>query len=717
MRSTPQHQTDISTRQPPLAWLSRLVERLALPPVLTSIVLAIILAVLAGWLAITLSRAYYAVAPYHYDSASYRLQSVQFHDMLQAEGFLTTFLHALQTKDSLDVSLRLLFAPGFLLNRFGHLAVLLPFMSVWIFLVIRYIFLRTGSLLLGLAAVAFLFTFPLMYSPNQGIADYGKDTLATWLLGSAIVTWMLSQTLTRSRWAALSGLFLGLLVMQRSVAAIYAALLFLPPFFWAVYRRIRQDGWLLALARIVAFVAPAVLLGGIVILMQWQLLYKYYFVAGYGYGTPARVARYLLSGLRSGVGPAAIVLLLIYVACLFSISDWRQQLGEIVTAGWMLIGLPFLVMATSAFYFGFFPIWTVLLIVFLATVLPRGQRAWSAGWFVGILLTAALVMSVLQYHFSSIAAGKLAERDVHIRQLYDNLANILLAQPEPRAYALLFDEIDGPFLNQVIFDRGIRLNRPVAYMTIHDSYERATLGDLTPQQIASYNMHRLEQYAGAIAVTYCDPNNVLKQPQFLSDGQLLAAPAAVAMSSYLLNSSHWRVVHKLDAPYGCLYVYQYSAQPLTEVERWQGVESYHALADIPLTLAVAPSVRMYTYTSRYQPEEVNGIYYQWLPSGKGGLHLTLFSDKARTVIFRAHAVPGPDRKDALRTLVVSDAGQETALRVDSEQDIQVQFDLQPGLNQVDLYVQEPADNKAHNRADTRELMLLLGSPHLVAGAD
>lgn len=724
MRTIVPLQADPSARPSFLERLIQQLYRVRIPPLLIIMSLAMGLAAMAGRQAVKVSRDYYAIAPYHYDSASYRMQAVRLHETLKSKGMAHALRQSLQAKDSVDMTLRLILAPRFLLHPYGHLVVLLPFMSVFILLAGWYVFTRTNSLLLSIATFALLFAFPFIYDPYMGIADYWKDNLATWLLGSAAVAWLLSNMLAERRWAFLCSLFLGLLVMQRTAAAVYAGMLFLPLFLWAIYQRLRLDGPRQALARIGVFVAPATLLSGLLAVIQWQQLYKYYFVVGYAYGTPALIAQYLAHPIHElGLPPIVVVAVIcvMYLLYLISGSSRKQQRDEIIVASWLVVGLPLVVILSSGFYFGFYAVWPVLLIVLLATLIPRSLSITNSRLFALVLLIVASASSVFQYHISVAKGRLLAESRVGQRKLHQDVANIIAAQPEPRSYGLFFDEDEGPFFNHVFFDHGILLPPPAGYMSVHDTYYRAEFGDLTAQEIIDLNIRNLEQQAGAIAVAFCEPKDILKQPLFLSDRQLfssdeqpLAIPVAIALNDYLLQSPRWRAISRLNSPFGCLYAYKYSAQTLTETEKWQDLAFHKSLTEIPLTFSLAPGVRIYDYRSRYQPEQVNGIYQQWLPSGVGGLRLTLFSDRARAVALQARAAIGPAGKDAIQTLVMANGQTETSLPLSSEQEIHIKLELHPGLNNIDVYVKEPTDNLAtQNSASARELMLLLVSPRIV----
>src|SRR5436309_8896935 len=123
MRTITSLRAESPTKPSPLELLIYRLYRLSIPPLLIGIVLSIGLTATAGWLAVRLSRSYYTIAPYHFDSAAYRIQAVLFHRTLASKGITAALSQSLQTKDSLDLSLRILVAPGSLLDPYGHMVV------------------------------------------------------------------------------------------------------------------------------------------------------------------------------------------------------------------------------------------------------------------------------------------------------------------------------------------------------------------------------------------------------------------------------------------------------------------------------------------------------------------------------------------------------------------------------------------------------------------
>jgi hypothetical protein len=576
-------------------WMMQKASRMNVPPLAVSLLIAFLLTALAGLVAVRLSQGYYAVGPYHYDSATYRLSAYQFYHLFQSQGLMTALTQALQSKDALDITFRLLLAPRLLLHPYGHLSVLLPLMGLFILLVMDYAFTRTHSWICSVAIAGFLFSFPIIYNPLMiGIADYWKDNLATWLMGSAVLSFILSRNLAYYRASFLSGLLLGLLPPQRSALAVYAALLFMPLFLMAAYQRIRADGLKVACLRIAVFVTPALLVAGSVFLIQWQMLYKYYFVLGYGYSSPLRVVQFILEGFGERIGFSVFLIVGICLLCLLHSAHWKHRANDIFVASWMVVGFPFWVIITRGLYLGFYAVWTVLLIVLLAIFFSSfiesvGRRR----IFVFGLLVLAIGSSFLQYTLSVARARELAAYTAPSRRFHEDLTNVIMALPKPHEVSFLHDEAREPFLNHVLFNRHIPLTPQdgiavVGFMSIHDSYYRAAFGDISVQKIVDTMINGLEQHPGRMVVACCEPSSVQRNPLFQSDGKNVAIPVAISLSDHVMQSLRWKALKKLDSPYGCLYVYRYSAQPLTEVEKWLELSFSKTFDELPLTLSVAP---------------------------------------------------------------------------------------------------------------------------------
>lgn len=696
-----------------LEWLVQRGLRLKVPPLLFSIILALLLSLIAGLIAVRLSRNYYAVAAYHFDSAAYRLQSIEIYETYRTQGLSAAIARSLGAKDGLDITLRVIFAPSYLLHPYGHMTVLLIFMSFFIFLTIWYVFNRTKSLLLGLSVILFIFTLRMMYNPLGGIADYWKDNISTWLLSGAVITWLLSENLGKYRWSLLSGLLLGLLIMQRTAAAVYAIILFAPVCVYALYYNIRFSGWRKGIQNVLCFAIPVLCIGIIVVLAQWQALYSYYFVTAYSYGNIASTTRYIASGIRYHIGFICLIFGTLYFILFTSIKNWRDVRSEIITASWFVCGFPMIVIVTSAEYNGFFSSWSILLIVLLAVLFAHTPLTAMFKGFTFIFLIVSIPLSVLQYVLTTDESQLYAQVNAKNRILYQKLIDIIILQPQPYRYALLFDEVDALFLNHAFFNNNVLLQPSVAFVTVHDSYYRGRFTDIRAQPIIESNIKLLEEYEGTLAVGYCDPQDTLKQSNFQTKDSVLAREVTIAMSAHLLSSPHWKVMNRLDSPYGCLYVSQYTVRSLSEVEKWQEVSFYNTLNEIPLTISVGQDVRLYQYKSRFPPEQMNGGYYQWLPSGDSGLQIVLFSDRPREVTLQTQVIA----RKANQELIISQGDQRTTFRIDGQQDIAIPLILQPGLNPITLAVKEASEGGVSAPTDPQERVLLLVSPHLIAGTE
>jgi hypothetical protein len=544
------------------------------PPSLACIALAVVLAAAAGWCAVHVSRVYYGLGPYHDDSASYRCTAVATYALYANGGRLAALGPALRQKDGLDVTLRVLLAPSALLPFYGHLAVLLPFLTLFLFLALRLVRERTGSLALGLAAVAFVFALPCVYHPLRGIADYWKDNLATWLLAGAALSWFLSEQLRRRRWSLLCGVLLGLLGMQRTALAVYGALLFAPLLAWGAVVRLRRDGWRTALLDVAAAALPPAAAAGLVAVLQWDCLYRYYLVSCYNFGDRWAIVGYLWGCAGRGGLWTWLALGGAYGLCLLRPALWKQHAPEALAGLWLAAGLPLAIVLTRAHYPAFLAVWQPLLIAVLAALLPRALAPVPRRLFAGTLLAAALACAGWQYAHWSDHAQTLGRALAPVRRSYDRVADALLAQPAPRHYGLFFSECASPFWCQVYFDRHVPFEPQTFYMAVHDSYFRGTYPGRGAPEVAAALVAQMEAYPDALAVAYCEPTDLSRLTAHLEyrDPMDLSVAVFAALDEHLQHSPHWQVVERLALDsFRPVYVFRYSPRPLTAEEKWGAV--------------------------------------------------------------------------------------------------------------------------------------------------
>jgi hypothetical protein len=722
MKDNAKFESKVALNASPLERLIQLVSRVPFPPWLISVVLALFLAALAENLALGMSRLYYKSAPYGWDSVGYRHYGVSLYQAAQTEGVWTALRQRFSWKDGLDEELRLLIAPQTLLRFNGYMYVLFPYLAVFIFLLIWYVYVRTGSLLLGLATASFLFTLPVMYYPMIfGIADYDLNPLSTWLWVGAALAWLLSERLTRVGWSFLSGLLLGVLVMQRTASATIVAPIFLPFVLWTFYRRLALDGWRQALVRIGVFAAPAALLAGLVAYCQWAELYQYYFglTAGAyktysGIGEILEIYRYGLSERQTPL----IVLAATVALCLLGVSSWKRQGREILTACWLVVGVPLVVIGILVVnHNGFFPLWEPTLLILLATAIPWSLSPDTRRLLAVALLTVGISASVVEYNATRAYTKETAETQAPTRAFFQNIREIILAQPEPRAFGLFFaPEMEEIFWNHFFFpgpnENRVELSAAVM-MYSRDNDWIESLGDIPPEEAASQYISTLEGTEGTLAVIHCD-REAVKQAfnpftQHFTDRIPYSQKVALGIYDHLLSSNHWKVTQQLASPFGDVYIFQYGSAEISEVEKWGEVQPNVGLSEVLLASSVAPSVRVLRAVTRCDSQVVAGILYQNLPTGKEGSRVTVYSDAERTVSFHANATPIPADSQQAYTLVFLVNGQEATVQLQGEQEINLPVALQAGLNQLEWYVEAP------ELGDSNDPVLLLTSPQFIAG--
>lgn len=535
------------------------------------IFLAVFFAALAGFISIHETSHYFSSAPFHYDSAGYLYLALQTYDLVRVKGVVAAFFQVIKEKDSLDLILRILFAPQSLKIVFGHMTVLLPFMGLFIFLVIHYIFKKTQSWLISIAVLTFLFCSPFIYNPYLGIADYWKESIAIWILGCMILSWLLSEMMTKPFWSVLSGVFLGLLMMERTALAIFAVLMFIPIFSLTAIQRLRQDNRSTALIRLFAFLIPCGILSGMVALLQWEYLYNYYIVKGYAYASPTYLATLYYQNAREQIGFLYVILPIIYIICGFLLK-WRQQYRDLLTVLWLLMSFPVIVVTSHAGYFGIYNVCILLLFLLLVTLIPNKLPIKINRIFSIMLILVGIFFSFQQYSATKIGSQAFYARMSPWYLFFDQTTDLIMAESFPRYYTFLFDETNEPFIDHLRLNRGIDPSEIniAGFVTVHDSFYNSTKNN-TLEEKAQENIKKLESHDKTLVFAYCEPAFISKSTAFGEDAQKISVPVNILQTTYLKNSFHWKAIKKLDSPRGCLYVYEYSKQLLTNKTKWQAV--------------------------------------------------------------------------------------------------------------------------------------------------
>lgn len=508
-------------------------------------------------------NSYHSQAPYHYDSAQYRFNSVEVHKVWQSSGRFAAARVTLRTKDGLDDLVRLLVWPDSLTSFQGHLVVQAPLMALFFFLLFWYCRNR-GASNWGTAAAALpLLLFAPLHHPTQNIADFWKENLGIWLMGAAMLSWLLSEHGSRPSWGFLSGLLWTGLLQQRAVIAVYGGALFLPWFLYGLFRRVRQDDRRNLIRDMAAFgLCPALVLAGTAV-VQGRQLYEYYLVRGYGYSTISGVAEIVWnSPLTAGWAFRGGLV----AACIFSLAglqgSLRHRAGDIAAAGWLIFGAPAIVIATHAVYHGYAHLWMVAAVVAFARLVPSGPRPMSArlATAAGVVVTIGAV-AAQACHWAQTTKD-LTSANAPVRAVY---AGILAAMQEhgcPRL-GMFFDECFPLLWNQAYYDLGADINGNVPFMSLHDSFYRAKYGDQASDPIAELIIRDLEAYPGTLAVAQADPDilkNYIIGTGKSADSRPVRVNAMVA--DHLRRSPHWKKIRSFDStPYGSLAAYVLQRDP------------------------------------------------------------------------------------------------------------------------------------------------------------
>ncbi|MET0552797.1 MAG: hypothetical protein ABW221_07160 [Vicinamibacteria bacterium] len=511
-----------------------------------------------------LSREYYAVAPYHHDSAASRMYAVKLSETRRTAGLGAALREVLATRDSLEPTVRLLVAPASLHWLRGHLVSCVPLLALFLTLVAGLVWERSGSPLLAAVATLLLPCFAYVHDPVGGFADYWRESSATWLLGSAVACWFGSDDLRRRGWGTACGALLAALVLTRTVAGIYGALVLAPlvarvlPHVLGARADAVRRGRLLRLAALAAAGAAvtALLVGG--------KLYVYYLVTGWSYGASRDVLAYVGPQVPSRAG---LGLLVVAAAVAVARILRREELpGRFwFDAAWLVAAIPLVVAVTGALYHGTFALATPLCVLAgaLALAALRGTRPAVALGLLAIAVAAsAAELALVRRHARAVAAEA-----APTRRFYQDLTGSLLGRDPAVRYGLLFDAVDTIFVNTAFFDHGVWPTGTVSYHTVMDTYYRQHFPGLDAPGAARRNLEAVNSRVGTRAAAFCTPADVARN----LPAQPFAREAGTLASAFLRADPRWKALRRFDAPVGCVMLYERVASDLTAAEKWAAV--------------------------------------------------------------------------------------------------------------------------------------------------
>jgi len=688
-----------------------------IPPVAFFLLISLIASGIVALTSIGLAREYYLLAPHHYDSASYLAGAIYVKSIYDTEGAYTALKLALATKDSLDLSIRVLLAPGMLGERYGHLVVLLPFFFLFIYLVSFYIYKKRQSLpAVSLGVVAF-FSFYFMYHPYMGMADYWKDNLAVWLYGSAILSWFLSDDLERRGWAFCCGVLLGMLVMQRTALAMYAAINFFLPALGVVFKSWREERLRRVFGSMLVIAIPAAVLAAVTAYMQWSSLYRYYFIAGYGWSTPFEILRSCASATTKQLDTSFYIFLsclFLFIGAFLKRREWNVS-SDTNLAAWFVVGLPLAVVLTHSAYPEFGIVWPVLLGIFFV-VLVSETKLTTRSMYAACGLAMG-IGALVEYGACEASAMRRAHASSSVKELYGRILDTALSQPEPRRLGVMYDEDARILQLEMWFERHISQPGGISFAgftSVHDSYYRAKFGELPIERYYSIVLDQLETQTGTMVVAQCAAEDVVSSSAYGDDAVRIAIPVASMLANHFAQSDHWSALARLESRRGCLQIYKYSSVSISPEKKWSEMSFDKPLERIDMTLPLGTSVRLVGYETDDKPEFYNGIWVQWMAPMSDAVRLSIISPIDRRVKFLAHATVGDAEKGQVMTFAITENGSVIASQTfRDEADIELDVPLKARLNVLNFAV----DIGRGRKSGSSKRALLLWAPRFVPGAE
>lgn len=522
---------------------------------------------LAGYVSIQLATSFYKLYPFHYDSASYMYQCLYFLNYLDTMPFFHVLYLAFTSKDALDLILRLVFFKNSLGQMFGQMYVLLPFMATFVFLLMYYVYQKTNRLVLSILAVTSLFTFSFMYAPYWGIADYWKANLAIWLLGDALICLLLSRFLQNWKWNLLASICLGLLLWQRSVIAIYAAIFLAPYILISIVFQIRNTPLRRCLINVSSFIIPGMLIAISLIILQGKLLYMYYTVlASNAFVTYSQIFHFIKASIKRFIYLPFIIIM--SISFFNFLVFFNKKNKDFYVALWFFIGFIGSVILVKGYYEEVANVMWILIVLVLATSLENLSYLKNVS-VKNIVFTVLFALSVsystyLYLFFSNHLNFYGYENMREWRSVYAEIGNEIIKH-DSKHFAVLTDESALYILEQLKFDLSKNIFPPegisyIGFMSVHDSYYHARYRNeaFNIKKNAQENIQNIEKIKNVLAITYCSDTQIAKSHAFADDSLKIAIPYAIENFKLLNSRSEWQLIKKIDSPYGCLAIHRHA---------------------------------------------------------------------------------------------------------------------------------------------------------------
>ena len=535
-------------------------------PVWAIVVWSVILAVLIGSVTNQIANAYLDNHSYFFDPVSYSFQNaclyVRLADeerlSLAAQEWLGNARHPLRTVPLL------LFVPGLLASRMGHMATALPMLGAFLTLLGWTVYRRTRYLPYAIGSMALFCAIPGMFSPTTGLGAYWLDLPAAFLVGGAALCLLNSSSARDLRWLAGFAVLSSLAALSRYVAAMYVFVTCVPVLAYYFIQRWRQEGNVVKTVLLPLGVIGIVIgiLAGYFLIAHFESNVQFYSIKGYalGHGILSSAGSVIRSvgGFFSIPGTTVLGAIGLVNLAMFwkhTEQDWKNLVISIWFASAVIL---YLVLSVRVVGAGHATLYAVPLI-FLAIISPApiGKKQSGHRWL-RPLTSVVIFLALLLGGYGTLTNHRWATHpspDAQAQKALDvALTEALHEEGGSLVWNAYFDEYAWIPTMETFYRYGeFPLSAGQAYFTVHETQWLGYYPNLSPGEVSERVYAATSRWVD-VAVVFDDPKRADTNTRMTNP---YSRSVARYVAERIRNDASWMRVFALETQrYGTLAGYR-----------------------------------------------------------------------------------------------------------------------------------------------------------------
>ncbi|MEO8210987.1 MAG: hypothetical protein ABI840_10525 [bacterium] len=242
-------------------------------PILFLFAFSFIISLATGFYAAKVSSEYYTVNDYAPDPMDGLIRNQHAYYNFVNNGRISAFVSEFKENNRtfFTTASLILIAPEFLKRADGHLLLLIPFLTLFLFLLSYCVWIRTNNILYSITVVVLYVTSYAITEPYFGIGFSMPDTIAGYPAGIAALCLLIWFEKNKTRWLLLCAIFISISVLTRFVFTVYTFLLFSVPLIL-----IFNHQYKILLFKWKDILKVMLLFGGVILLLCGFYLYNHY---------------------------------------------------------------------------------------------------------------------------------------------------------------------------------------------------------------------------------------------------------------------------------------------------------------------------------------------------------------------------------------------------------------------------------------------------------